>query len=63
MAIRNITDEVEEMRAAKQLQDRIDMLSQEKAAFLLKSLLLAGHVTRHTMEQGLNLADTISGGA
>ncbi|WP_020469635.1 hypothetical protein [Zavarzinella formosa] len=59
MAIKNITDEIEQLRGEKVLHGRIDGLGQEKAAFILKALMLAGHVSEHVMIQSLDLADTI----
>lgn len=60
MSIKDVSAEVSELRAAKALHDRIDRLSQARAAFLLKSLLLAGHVSEHVMGQGLGLAETLN---
>jgi hypothetical protein len=59
MAITNITEEVEELRARKALEDRIDLLRPRGAAFVLKALLAARHVSDHTMKLALDLADTV----
>lgn len=61
MAITNITDKVEAMQAKQLRYDRIDALSNEKSAFIIKAMLIAGHVSEHTIDQSLNLADTITG--
>ena len=59
MAITDITKEVSQLRSAKAIHDRIDSLSRARAAFLLKALLVAGHVTEYVMEHGLGLAETV----
>lgn len=61
MAIRNVTDEIEELRASQALEDRIDILRPNAAAFVLKAMLVAGHVSEHVMKLTLDLADTIRG--
>ncbi len=60
MAIKNITNEVEELRSAAALNNRISCLPEARAIFVLRALLAAGHVTEHTMEKALDLADTVS---
>jgi hypothetical protein len=62
MAIKNITDELETLRAKAMLEVRIDMLRPNAAAFILKALIVAGHVSPHVMELSLNLADTVREG-
>jgi hypothetical protein len=62
MAITNITDEVNQLKARKELEDRIDMLRPNAAAFVLKALLVAGHVSEHVMKLSLDLADTVKEG-
>ena len=59
MAIKNVTEEVEGLRRDKALHDRIDRLGEQRAAFALKALVLAGHVPAHTMELAVDLAETI----
>ncbi len=59
MAITNITDKVEAMQAKQNRLDRIDALDAVRSAFVLKAMLIAGHVSEHTIDQALNLADTI----
>ena len=59
MAIKNVTEEVAELRAAKELDDRIDALTQEKAAFVLRALIAAKHVSPNIIRLALDLADTI----
>ena len=41
------------------LEERIDMLRPGTAAFVLKALLVAGHVSKHVMKKSLDLADTL----
>ena len=60
MAIKNVTDEVEHLRAEKSIEARIEMLSAERAQFALKALMLAGHVSRHEMDLVTNLALTVA---
>lgn len=59
MAITDITDEVGQLRLDKALDNRIDLLSQERAAFVLKILMTAEHISSHTMTKALDLADTV----
>lgn len=59
MAITDITAEYAELRARQELEDRIDGLSPARSAFVLKALLIAGHVDRSVLALSLNLADSI----
>lgn len=60
MAITNVTDEVQQLRAEKEIQVRIELLSAERAQFALKTLLMAGHVSRHEMDLVTGLALTVA---
>lgn len=59
MAIKDVTNEVAVMREEKQRNERIDNLSPTKSAFIIKSLVIAGHVRPSVIDNALNLADTI----
>jgi hypothetical protein len=41
------------------LDDRLDGLTQEMAIFVLKALVLAGHLTEHPVTKAIDLAETI----
>lgn len=59
MAITDISKEVEELRKDKLFVERIDNLSRERAAFVIKALLLANHVYPSIVEQTVALAETL----
>lgn len=59
MAITNITAEVDELRERARMEDDIDNLTPEKAAFCLKALLVGKYVSPHVMRLTLDLAATL----
>lgn len=59
MAIKDVTQELEDFRVEKKRNDRIDNLGGERAAFALKILLLADHISICTLERSLDIAETV----
>jgi len=59
MAITNTIEEFAQIKTRKELEDRIDLLRPSASAFLLKTLIVAGHVSEHTMNLALDLAATV----
>jgi hypothetical protein len=50
---------INEKSARDDLDQRIGSLSDGKAKFCLRALMLAGHVSEHTMKAAIELAGTV----